>query len=420
MTDDKAPGPLPFGLDSESESEQDKYDRLTTVFDQASDLPIGHFMAQAFVKLARENPSRLELAVLNAQIIASGSLNGDEPNGLNVRDLAEWVSEPEPDHRYLVSGLIEVGANVLMAGPPKAGKTLFAQHVALRAAAGLSVAGRYAVSGPIRTMVVLTEGTSRAHKRRFHRLYLGGGSMAGVKAAYRPRLKFSDPGSMSALRDEVEDHDTDLLVLDHWTSLSGGVDSNNADAVQAGLGALDLLRDAQPDLCIALIHHAAKNHEGSRKTITDTARGSTAFGAWYDTGMLFSKNEKDAIYTAKVEHRELPAPQDILFTLRDEGHDDNGPTGYLKLVAEDAAMDQIAARNAETEGKIKAALMDEPNSSEVKLWRTVAGNKQQFHSVLANLIDHGKVEVRRHGQAKLHRWMEAYPVVREQHDELPF
>ena len=275
---------------------------------------------------------------------------------INVVDAEDWVAEPEPDRRYLIDGLVEMGSNILMAGPPKSAKTLLAQHIGTMGRAGLPIAGRYAVAEPFRTLIILTEGSSRAHKRRLHRLQLGGGALRGVKILYRPQLKFSDDASMRKLRSTVDQHDTDFLVLDHWTSLSGGVDSNNADAVQSGLGAFNILREVSPDLVIALIHHAGKDHDKVKKTITDVARGSGAFGAWFDTGMHISQNEADAIYKVKIEHRELPAPQDILFTLRDEGHNGVEPTGYLKIVAEDGAMEQIKAKVSMYEEKIRDAL----------------------------------------------------------------
>ena len=264
------------------------------------------------------------------------------PEPIGVSDL---LSIEESGERFLVDQLIEEDSNILMAAAPKSHKTNMALHLGVCAAAGRSFLGAFRVPEPLRCGLILMEDRQHRVRRRIERIANSEGvqpeSLGGrLHFWFRPPLRLGDAAAIRELGDYVESLDLDLLVVDSWSYVSAG-DSNSADEVTPQLMALSGLRDRRPGLVNLLVVHAGKHQEHRGDRVTDIIRGSGAFGAWYDTGILLTRKDEQTPVTVRVEHRDLPAPEPFAFTVEDE-FAGPPPMGYLRLRRADKSADQLA------------------------------------------------------------------------------
>ena len=326
----------------------------------------------------------------------------------NVVNYADWVDEPEPEHNFLVDGLVERGANLLFIGAAKTSKTLLMQHLAIRAGAGLPVLDEFNVPRKFNSLLVLTEGTSRGHKLRGKRIEEAGGRLRSAEVIYRPRgLRFDNREAMAHLGEIIAAKEIDLVVLDNWRTLSGGVDSNDQDSVSPMLLSVEsALRAKRPDLTICLIHHAAKNLDGTRKTLTDMASGAGSFGAWFDTGLgtIRTGQKRDDPYRLVIEQRDLPPCSPLRFSIEDEHYDGINAGGWLQIrVCDDEEMDDTRRARAQIrteamEGRIIDYLRENPWQSRTKVGKSIVGRQETVFAACDSLVQAGLVVSRDNGR----------------------
>lgn len=291
-----------------------------------------------------------------------GTAGGKIPAPTGVGEL---LAMEEPEETYLVEELMEADANILLAAAPKSHKTNFALHVAVSSVAGRSVLGAFRVPEPLKVGLVLMEDRPYRVRRRIERIAHSEGidpdALDGrLFLWFRPPLRLGDLEAIGELARYVEALDLDMLWIDSYSYVSVG-DSNSADEVTPQLMALSSLRHGRPGLTVGLIVHAGKHQEHRGDRVTDIIRGSGAFGAWYDTGILLSRKDEHAPVTMRVEHRALPAPEPFAFTVTDE-YPGTPPAGYLRLrrsgkTAEQLLREEEGARLAP---ELKARLAEHP------------------------------------------------------------
>lgn len=240
----------------------------------------------------------------------------------------------EPEEVFQIEELMEADANIILGAAPKTHKTNLVLHVAVAGAAGRSVLGSFRVPEPLKIGLVLMEDRPHRVKRRIERIAASEGvdpqSLEGrLFVWFRPSLRLGDMEAIAELGDYVEELDLDMLWIDSFSYVSVG-DSNSADEVTPQLMALSSLRDRRKGLTVGLTVHAGKHQEHRGDRVTDIIRGSGAFGAWYDSGIVLSRKDEHAPVTMRVEHRDLPAPEPFAFTVSDE-HPGTPAGGYLRL-----------------------------------------------------------------------------------------
>ena len=279
--------------------------------------------------------------------------------------MAELLAMEEPEERYHVEELVEQDTNVLLAAAPKSHKTNLMLHMAVTGCAARSVLGAFPVPEALRFGLVLMEDRPHRIRRRIERLAKSEGidphALDGrLFTWYRPPLRLTDPDAIRDLGDYVERYDLDVLAVDSYSYVSVG-DSNSADEVTPQLMALSGLRDRRPGLCVVLIVHAGKHQENRGDRVTDIIRGSGAFGAWFDTGILLTRKDEHAPVTIRVEHRDLPAPDPFAFTVEDE-FPGVPPSGFLRLRRSEKSADQLLReKNGEKLApELKERLADHP------------------------------------------------------------
>lgn len=332
------------------------------------------------------------------------------PPPLSIRDLLE---QPEPEDTFLVEPFLPADANVLLAAYPKCFKTGFLLSLSVAAAAGKPFLGMFTVPGRARVGLVLMEDRAHRVRRRLRRICAGLNieldSLHGqLWHWFRPPLVLTDTKAVNALAGHVKDHDLDVLIVDSWSYVSTG-NPNDADIVTPQLMALSAIRDARPGLSVILVHHARKSTQssgGHDERLTDVIRNSTAFGAWYDSGIVLSRDNETAPIKVRMEMRDLPAPDAFTFTVQDEfpAGPKHGlrPDGWLKIMP-NRQHPAVALNKANAE-KLAPAILDvlraNPGLSKSQLRSRVEGRAADVDSAFEHLRGQGFVkyhEPEKHG-----------------------
>lgn len=316
--------------------------------------------------------------------------------------MAALLNVPDPEERDIASGIIPADGNVLLAAYPKSHKTNVVLDLGVSAASATAFLGRFAVSRRHRVGIVLYEDAKHRVRRRITRMCKAHGiepeSLDGwLHIWFRPALRFADPKAMADLRAYAVDLELDLLEVDNWSYAATG-DSNDADVVTPQLSALSEIRNARPGMTALLVQHARKaSNDKSGDRLTDIIRNSSAFGAWYDCGIVLSRPNEHAPVTVRTEMRDRPAPAEFSFTVEDEypGSDLHLPSGALRLIASDKTPAQVQRLAAAEQLKPAVAefVKANPGTSKRKLRDAVKGDNAAIDLALELLVQGADVRV---------------------------
>lgn len=344
-------------------------------------------------------PQAMQALITGAQPYQPPRGEGEDPGGDGEKapererkvprplDITDVMAIEEPEEVWIAEGIVPARANVLLAAYPKSHKTNACLELAIAAASETPFMGRFDVPRRHRVGLVLMEGAAHQLKRRIGRLCHGRAvapaELQGlVKVWFRPPLRLSDPVLMAEIRDDVRDLALDLLIVDNWSYVSTG-NSNDADEVTPQLDALSRLREVSPELSVLLVHHARKTTaDKSAERLTDLIRNSSAFGAWYDVGMAFSREGEASPVTVRVEMRDTPPPDSFAFEVQDEhpAGPDTGlyPTGWMRIVARSGTPAAVnrAAKVDHLRPKVLAYVVQNPGCTKESVKKALGGNQR--------------------------------------------
>jgi hypothetical protein len=252
---------------------------------------------------------------------------------------------PEQEDRWLVEQWLPEDANAILAGAPKTYKTALLEEMGVALVTATPFMGRFRVPEPRRVGLVLMEDSKYRTRRRLERLAMARGltlrDLDGLFIWFRPPLRLGSPTDMDDMAFHVEDRGLDLLWIDNWSHVATG-DSNDADIVTQQLAGYSGLRTTFPGLTVGLTHHVRKpGPAGSGDRLSDLIRNSTAFGAWYDVGVVLTRKDELSPVKVRSEMRDAPAPDPFVFTVEDQhpaGPDTGAyPSGWLRILASDTS-----------------------------------------------------------------------------------
>jgi hypothetical protein len=310
---------------------------------------------------------------------------------------------PEPEEKWLAEGWAPEAANILWAGYPKTFKTMLLQELAVAMGTGTPFLGRFRVPERRRVGLILMEDARHRARRRYERIAAVRGftlwdqdsGLDNIFTWFRPPLRLSSVTDLEELAGHVETYGIEYLHIDSWAYVSTG-NSNDADEVTPQLQALSGLRQRFPGLTVGLTHHARKAvQDRSGDRLTDLIRNSSAFGAWYDVGVVLSRPDEQAPVTVRAEARDFPSFDSFAFAVEDErpAGPDTGlhPGGYLRLRAIDTppAMVQRAAKAARFRDPVMAFLRDKPGCSKNELRLGIEGDNMLIEAAFDGLCADG-------------------------------
>jgi hypothetical protein len=214
----------------------------------------------------------------------------------------EW-DEELPDERQLVAELLANNEKMMLAGPPKAGKTVALLELACAVANGGRWMGAQCEAGDV--LFVNFEIKRESRLRRVREIY----KSMGYERSSAHRLHFLDLRGYSAPLKQLSDkivrqtarYQCSLLVVDPIYKIMDG-DENNAESVGRFCNQLDSLGRAL-NCSIVYCHHYSKGQQG-QKTSMDRASGSGVFARDADALIAMTELEvTEAIRSAYVNDR---------------------------------------------------------------------------------------------------------------------
>ena len=242
-------------------------------------------------------PSSEVLTTITSIVVTHGRKHGVQPHshtpgeqhGLEVLSFGELVDTPpaQPE-TWWHEGVLFRGARLLLAGPPKIGKSSLVIQLAIAAATGGELLGQR-FEKPLRVLWVQAEIHKAFLLQRLERLTTGldGLAMARLRDHFlmtgRCDLDLLDGPSYDLVNQMVGDAAPDLLIIDPIINFSS-VDENDNAEMRKLLRLVDAL-GARHDCAVVLVHHTRKEATTSP---FDAVRGASALRGWFDTGLMLS------------------------------------------------------------------------------------------------------------------------------------
>lgn len=195
---------------------------------------------------------------------------------------------PPAPETFWQDGVLFRGARMLVAGPPKIGKSTLVIQLAIAAATGGNLLGQ-SFTRPLRVLWVQAEIHKAFLHQRLHRLTadLVGEERAALRERFimtgRCDLDLLDGPSYDLLSQAIGDQDPDLLIIDPIINFSSADENDNAE-MRKLLRLVDAL-GARHDCAIILVHHTRKDAATGG---FDAVRGASALRGWFDTGLMLS------------------------------------------------------------------------------------------------------------------------------------
>ena len=232
-----------------------------------------------------------------------------------------------PDARWLVEDLWLKGAQGIVGGGPKLGKTWLGLDLAVSVASGTPCLGRFAVHDPGPVLIYLAEDTLPAVRERLESICDARGqdlARLDLGVITVPVLRLDQEQDRLRLGATIAKWKPRLVLLDPLVRIHR-IDENSATEVSALLGFLtELVRRYNCALCLA--HHTSKRQ---RARPGQALRGSSDLHAWGSSNAYLTQDHGGLTLT--VEHRAAPAPDP--FRLRLVSRKDGSGT-HLMVVGE--------------------------------------------------------------------------------------
>lgn len=286
--------------------------------------------------------------------------------GIVLTRLVDLLAEPPEETPWLVEGLLPQGGVSVLAGKPKAGKSTLARCIALAVASGATILNRKTSRGPV--IYIGLEDRRRTIADHFRRM----GAKSESILVHTGNVTTSAEESVELLRQQIDDNDVVLLVVDTMLRLIRVSDTNDYAEMTASLSPwLSLARESRCH--VMLVHHAGKKDRDD----LDSILGSTAIAGTVDTGLIVRRRGSNR----------------TLSTTQREG--DDFPEALLMLDPETGRIDAGGnfenLRQDKTQSTILEHLRHNPGQTESQVREAIGGDGGLVGCALRELHRAGKV-----------------------------
>ena len=233
---------------------------------------------------------------------------------LQVDSVADLVAEASKPDVWILHGLIEEGDQVVLAGPPKAGKSLLASQLALAVASGRPFL-RWPTNVPRRVLYVNLE----LRPKRFGKRLIAQANSIDLIAGYSNLMSVNSMRTLDIKNNEdaavfsktIRDLGIDLVVWDVLARMHNA-DENDNPAMRAVMHAI---RVASADRAHVVLHHARKPASGQEDVNLGAAgmRGASSIHGEADLILsLHARSGQGARYSLKFSARNIEEPDEML------------------------------------------------------------------------------------------------------------
>lgn len=228
-----------------------------------------------------------------------------------------FAAAQEP-HRWVLEGLIEQGDQVILAGAPKAGKSLMASQIALAIASGGNFLG-WRVPAPMKVLYINLEIRRKWFASRIGKQIGGWAEMSQYLSfsaidTYRT-IDILDATERRDVSERIRKTNPDVII---WDVLARMHTADEKDQAAMKL-VMQAIRVASSDRAHIVVHHSRKpspDHVGPQ-TATDI-RGSGAIHGEVDLALVLSKRPgQGARYCLTFSARNVDPPDELLLNLNE-------------------------------------------------------------------------------------------------------
>jgi KaiC/GvpD/RAD55 family RecA-like ATPase len=302
--------------------------------------------------------------------------------------------------RFLVAHLLVDEGGGFIAGEEKAGKTLFALHIALCMVLGLPVGGHFAVPDKLCVLFIEEEDSLRRTWRRIRKMLRGFGldpDDQALQAELNDHFRISvwsgvdldDPVWWDRIATEVEAHRPDVVFFDPLSKLTAH-NLNKAEEARPLLNRLDALR-RRFGFAVLLLHHYRKQQGERAGRGSQEIAGSFTLGAWAEQSLFLEpKDRTGKLVTLTLQSKDV----DILAPLRVVIVETEGEAGKITTTLED--LPTAAGTQERVWEAMGTAPPSEPHSglagvSMVTLEKALKLSNKTIRLAMADLIRSGRV-----------------------------
>lgn len=322
-----------------------------------------------------------------------------------VVDAGEWLTLEQrlAPPALILTGLLDAGSKMLIAGPSKARKSFFVLELAARLAVGSPEFIDIGIPGPRRVLCIQPEIAAAHYQRRLARVVraiLGDDADPRQYLADRMKILNCRGADMWAalargcLTDLARQHRADVVFVDPVYKLleTGKEDSQDFRGL---LAAFDRLT-GETGTAVGYVAHYPKGNAGDRNAIDRTA-GSGWLARDMDVGIYLDSHssEPDALVCTTIARNYAPRPDTTI-----RYNVDTGLFEVLRDVAPEVRTTRGTARHQTTPGaavgvpesKALALLADGPlPSTEFRKRLGALGTQLAGRAVMDTLLDSGRI-----------------------------
>lgn len=248
---------------------------------------------------------------------------------LRVTGFKEFLSTPLQPPRWQVDKFWTLSSLGLVAGEPKAYKSILVTDLALSVASLRPFLDKYIVLEPGPVLYINEENDAalvqdRIFKMAAHkRLLVKSGDVYTLRdipfyVQNNEGFQLDDPDWRRAVEVYLEKHKISLLILDPFYMMLGEADENDASEVRPMLQWLSSLRQRY-GCSVLLVHHY--NKSGSDKRPGLRIRGSSVFHGWLENGLYVTRQDIEGKIKIEKEYRSFQSVgfDYVNFVLQDPG-----------------------------------------------------------------------------------------------------
>jgi len=254
-----------------------------------------------------------------------------------------------PGEAMLGSNLLDKSGALLISGPQKIGKSLFAAQLALCLANRSQFLGMAVGDATYRVLILQAEVSAKRMQQRFAKQVVGFSREAQsrvLNASVFSAIKLDKPEGLDLVKQWLDKHGPDLLIVDPLANFHTG-DENEAQDMSRLTGALDDIRSR--GIAVGLVHHHGKK-SGNNQNVGHKARGSSVLPGWYDSHLSLERAESSIRVRFELRHDETPEDMVVKLnanTLLFETQTDDTAQNSLVI----AAIRELGPVDAETVGR---------------------------------------------------------------------
>lgn len=210
---------------------------------------------------------------------------------IEITPVTEFIRKTLPNREAIIAnGILYPKSRLGLTGPGKKGKSMLVQNIVLSLAAGVPLWNQFAIPKPRRVAYIQSEVSPQAIQDRFKTMIDSRAAenlmFSSALLVNAPNLKIDSKEGFRAIQMIIENSQAEVVVFDPLYKLHAA-DENKTDQMRNVIDQFEKLIE-QYAISIGIVHHHGKTSEG--KDEGHLSRGSSVFGDWVDTQLVFRGN----------------------------------------------------------------------------------------------------------------------------------